>query len=239
MTAISTQYLGQLVPPIESMGFSSKLSDQISTTFINNKAPESRKIQVWVASSNALKVQAAKKAVLSWAASFVPVCTVEVKGIAVTSDISEQPHSKEETEMGARNRLTHLKDAVRKEALTPDVLQFFVSMENGVMQEKVEGLGTASIFVNGNGNCWIDRCYVVVEIAYTKLEYSASAFSEGVTTPLSAVREADATNWTTTCGTFIENEYGFPAKDWHSKIAGKEREVIIQDAITTVLGISR
>jgi hypothetical protein len=239
MTTLSTQTLGQLTIATDITSLPTQLSDTISTTLINNKAPNARKIQVWVASDSDIKVQAAKNAVLIWAASYIPICKIETKGFLCRSEISEQPHSKEETKKGAQNRLTKLKEIVENEPTTPDALQFFVSMENGVMQENLKEVKNPEVFVNGNGNCWVDRCFVIVEIAYQNFQASASSFSEGVTTPLAAVRKSEESNWTTTCGSFIEKEYTFPANDWHKQMAGKGRQVIIQETLAVALGVKR
>jgi non-canonical (house-cleaning) NTP pyrophosphatase len=231
MAAISRTHLGQLLPAIDSHGFKAEVNKQISSL------SEVRKIQAWVASDNAFKVQAAKNSLLLWAEKYSPSATVDAKGVATSSDISEQPHSKEETELGAKNRLTHLKEYVKHTAISFDALQVFVSMENGIMQESVPNLKNQAIFIDTEGKCWIDRCCVVVEVASSTLQLSATALSEGVTAPVSTVKDSEKTNWTKTCGFFIQKEYDFPAKDWHGKMAGKSREAIIQETIQKALGV--
>ena len=194
MASIHTQYLGQLLPAIDCAGFSEQLCKEISAKYTQETKPDTRKIQVWVASDNATKVQAALGAVRSWAKTFIPSTPVEAKGFAVSSDISEQPHSKDETKQGASARLLHLKSVIPKEVINTNALQVYVSMENGIMAEEVKD--ATAVFADANGIAWVDRCHVIVEIAHATFNHSASAFSEGVTTPLSAVEASRKAGWT-------------------------------------------
>src|SRR5574338_1013174 len=198
MSVSSTKFLGQLLPALDVHGFTEVINKEVSSSQNSNK------IQLWVSSDNALKVEAARHAVILWANKYLPEATVEAKGFGVQSDISEQPHSKEETALGASNRLTHLRGQVLHRPISFDALQFFVSMENGIMQEQVDTVANPTDFKDATGMCWIDRCYVIVEVAYGTLSHQATALSEGVTTPFSAVDASRTSDWQKTCGSFIE-----------------------------------
>lgn len=240
MAVNSTPYLGQLVPAQNNNCLTEVANKQIAEQArVGDHANAVRKIQVWVASDNALKVNAAKAAVSIWAAKIVDSPDVSAKGFRVPSDIPEQPTGEQQTQLGARNRFNYLKKAAEHESNArehKDAVQVYVSMENGIVQEKISDLRNPQEFEDTDGKVWVDRCFVIVEVCVRNLHLESSAFSEGVTTPLKAVEAAKAENWDKTAGSFIELMYGFNAKDWHGAMAGKSREPIMKETIYAALG---
>lgn len=112
-----------------------------------------------------------------------------------------------------------------------------VSLENGLIQERVLQIKNESAFNLGNNIAWVDRCIVHVEFYHANNGLSAMAMSEGVTTPKEEAALAEGSNWTKTAGSFIAAKYKVDAKNWHALFSGKGREVIMQEAIKTALGL--
>jgi non-canonical (house-cleaning) NTP pyrophosphatase len=154
-----------------------------------------------------------------------------VKGFNTKSNVEEQPVNGRTYE-GAMNRLTHLK-MLAKEMEAEDTLSVFVSMENGIFSEQVEDLQNPELFYDTERQAaWVDRCIVIIEVASRGI---ASAYSQGVTVPVSAVLASLQTGCSKTCGFFIENEYGFASKDWHGQMAGVSRKELMEEAIVSAL----
>ena len=84
-------------------------------------------------------MQAANDSVIAWVkALFNDKVEVAVKGYGVPSNIDEQPHGLEHTKQGALNRLNNMKKELGISENTRDgTLRVLVSLENGIMQEKV------------------------------------------------------------------------------------------------------
>lgn len=210
MHATATEYLGQVLLPPSPLAW---------------QGP----IQLFVASTNALKVEAARSAFLK----YVPdaVSRVTVQGFNAASLVMEQPVNNA-TVVGASNRLRHLQQ-LSQESHRDDALQVLVSMENGIFSEEVENLKNKAIFYDEKRKAaWVDRCYVIVQVFSRTVPMSiGKAYSRGVPVPVSCVRESEKSGWNTTCGTFIEKEYGFNNKDWHGHMAGVSRQMLMEEAI--------
>lgn len=209
----STECLGQVVFPITA---------QTIVKSANNAG-----VQLFVASENKVKIAAATNAVLRWLGKR----EVDAKGFNAASNINEQPVGTMETKLGAQNRITHLKK-LAVDSAKENTLQIYVSMENGIMPEVVDDVRNRQEFYDDeHKKTWVDRCFVIVQVYHKGREYEGSSFSEGVTTPLKAVKAAEASNWQKTCGSFIEEMYGFNAKDWHGQMAGVGRQKLMEEAI--------
>lgn len=209
----STEYLGQVVAPITAQSIV--------------KSAKDARVQLFVASENKVKISAATNAVLKWLGQH----ELEAKGFNAASDINEQPVGTAETKLGAHNRITHLKKMAVGN-VKENAVQVYVSMENGIMPEVVDDLRNPQEFLDEQRQtAWVDRCYVIVKVYHKGKEFEGSAFSQGVTTPLHAVKAAEAADWEKTCGSFIEERYGFNAKDWHGQMAGVGRQKLMEDAI--------
>ncbi len=220
-------YLGQLVAAPKNQGLTPQAATEIKTLY------QGRHIEVFVTSDKALKMQAAKEAVEAWAKHlFSEPMEVSVQGFKVSSDIDEQPHGLEHTRKGALNRLNNLKYELLN--METESLVVLVSLENGIMQEEVPNLKNPEIFLS-DGQVWVDRCVAKVQIWLDRKSWELDAVSEGVTTPKAEVAKAEASNWTKTAGTFIEETYGFPNADWHGKMAGKGRQAIMEELFKAAL----
>lgn len=80
---------------------------------------------VIVASTNPVKINAAKEAF----EKMFPEESFEVQGINASSGVSDQPMGTEETILGARNRIKHIREA-RPEA------DYFVGLEGGLITDE-------------------------------------------------------------------------------------------------------
>jgi hypothetical protein len=141
--------------------------------------------------------------------------------------------------LGARNRLEKLLGLTVKE-LDLKALNIFIAMENGLIAEQNNKLPNSELFMNAaKTSAWIDRCFVAVTATYNGSQWFGEALSVGVPTPISCVAKAEASNWEKTAGSFIEKDYGFPAKDWHGGIAGKSRQPIMEEAILSAFGLQK
>jgi len=156
-----------------------------------------------------------------------------VRGFNAASKVSEQPVNNE-TLVGAWNRIKHLFN-LSQESKKDDALHVFVSMENGIFSEQVAQLNNPEIFYDAEKKAaWVDRCFVVVEVASrTMRTFTGNAYSRGVTVPVSCVQESEKSGWNKTCGSFIEQKFGFNNKDWHGKMAGVNRQQLMEEAIVT------
>ncbi len=224
----ASNFLGQIIPITTYQGLTQNQSLAISEVCKNPK------IQVLVASANALKIEAARKAVTIWAQTHINNPTVEVKGFDVSSEIDEQPHGYEYTLEGAKNRLSNLK---KHDSAPANVLRVLVSMENGLFKEQVKNLHNSEIFKNNDNTVWIDRCVVVAQIIFNQQKWDSQSVSVGVTTPKDCVELAEKEKWQKTAGSFIAEKYKWNAKDWHGSIAGKGRQFIMEEAILSAFGL--
>lgn len=218
------------------------LTGQELTSVQNNKIKEyliNQTIEVYITSKNSLKINAATAAVTLWLSKLLGdnKYQLHTEGFEVSSDIDEQPHGLEHTKNGALNRLRNMKTELEKrdDAKFPLIL---ISMENGLIKEQIFEVKNPLIFEDDQNQVWIDRCVVVGEIWIENARIPFSAVSEGVTTPKESVMLSEQSKWTKTAGFFIAEKYGFNAKDWHSSMCGKTRQSIMEETITTALGLS-
>lgn len=237
---MNQNYLGQLVAAPVTTGLDASFLREMKESLFKNMTYVKYPVSVFVSSANALKVDAANKAVNQWLLSFLrkDICFVTTEGIECASDIDEQPHGMDITTKGAMNRLTNLKKQLSEKNFIPATLNVLVSLENGLMPEKMLDVKNPDIFLdsdNGNDIVWVDRCVVVCEIIFDGKRMTTMAISEGVTTPREAVKSAANTNWSKTAGSFIAETYKWNAKDWHGSIAGKGRQIIMLETIQSSL----
>lgn len=235
--------LGQLVPAPANQGLPLTEAREIRQMIELPRGLEGRRIEVLVTSKNALKMNAAKNSVVEWIkALFNQTVEVVAKGYAVNSDIGEQPYSLQNTKQGAFNRLFNLKHELSSkenisENTQDNVLRVLFSLENGIMREQVANLKNPGVFQTQDGTVWVDRCVAMCEIWLQGKRWSAEALSEGVTTPKAEAAKAEQANWSRTAGSFIAETYGWPSADWHGAIAGKGRELIMNELSKAALGI--
>jgi len=221
-TSISTEYRGQIVPATPAAPLSKKAL----------KTAKSSRLQLFVASENKLKVEAAKNAVMQW----LGLTDVVTKGFNAASKIKEQPVGIDKTARGAHNRISHLKELAKGD-VKEDSAQLYVSMENGIMPEEVALLKNKNQFYDPKRKkTWVDRCYVIVQLFYKGKESEGTAISRGITVPLDAVKAAKKAHWDKTAGSFIEQIYGYNSKDWHGRMAGVGRQVLMEETIRNALG---
>lgn len=237
MAAIT--YLGQLVPALSAAAPAA--IERIIAAYTASPTFRGRPVQLFVASANAAKIQAAAIAVAEVVEKRVPEAGMAVKGIDSASGVPNQPFGEEVTRRGSTTRLANLITAVNASEgsdvskVTDSVLRIFIALENGLGEEKVAGLRNPDIFQTRAGHAFVDRCIVSGRVVFDGVSADFSAVSEGVTTPRVCVERSRATEWETTAGVFIEDEYGFPNKTWHDAMAGKERQEIMEEAILAAL----
>lgn len=214
------QRLGRLLPsPDPTYKFHPKDLEIIKSILSTKKD-----VYIYVPSTNALKVEAAKTGVVQLVTDLMGVVTdykISVSGIECSSGVDEQPHGFEITDRGAKTRLLNLKQSVPPSV--KDEVVFLVSMENGMIQEE--------------GGMWVDRCLVLVEFCQGNTCLAGWALSEGVEAPNEQVAMSEACGWTKTVGSFIATKYNCNAKDWHGVFTGKNRQSIMEQAIKTALGL--
>lgn len=236
---MQADFLGQLVAPPANQGLSPQAANEIKQAA---GQAWGKKVDVLVTSNKPQKMQAAKDSVVAWVkALFNERVGVEVKGFKVSSGIDEQPHGLDHTKQGAANRLTNMKkELLEKERISENtgdgVLRVLVSLENGIMKERVPNLKNPNVFLT-EGEVWVDRCLEQVEIWLQGRVWRMEAASEGVTTPKEQVEKSAGANWGITAGTFIEEKYHWPNDDWHAGIAGKSRKFIMEELAKATLGI--
>jgi non-canonical (house-cleaning) NTP pyrophosphatase len=187
-------------------------------------------IKIYVASTKELKMNAAKEAVQSLMLGHLQSINVEVKGFAAESNIKEQPVGTDETKKGANNRLENLRVLVeKKEQIFPhierdNILRIFVSMENGIINEKLNGVDVL-----------VDRCYIICRIFYNGHKKKVKGFSDGVTVPSECFTESYNTGFNKTAGDFIAKKYDTNGTDWHQKLAGVSRKELIKAGMVDIL----
>jgi inosine/xanthosine triphosphatase len=137
-------------------------------------------MKVFVASTSEHKINAASRV-------FTDLCrsgTVEIEGRKAPSGINEQPVGKEETVLGAMNRIAHLKDMILGVPY-----DYLVAFENGLVSLELNGETT-----------WMDMAWAVVE------DYDGNrkiANSAGIEIPSWAVEEARRHGFETTTASSI------------------------------------
>lgn len=240
----TTDYIGQLFPQYHYDDKITKLTPETLREIRSYVTKDMNKqIIIFVASTNSLKIQAAKICVESWLLEIFGSSDkwkIEINGFESASEIDEQPHGFEQTELGASNRLKNMKLGLSKNNIRNfHTLSILVSLENGIMCERIHSptIKNSEIFVTDNNIVWVDRCIVVGEIWFHEKQWKLGAISEGVTTPFDAVILSKQNNWTQTAGFFIAKNYGFNAKDWHISISGKSRQTIMMELIKSAFGL--
>lgn len=234
----TTDYIGQLVPQQCHNSLTPEAIKEIKS-HISKDLNNHIQVAILVASTNALKIQAAKTCVESWLLeSLGNKWEIEVTAFDVASEIDEQPHGLDQTIFGASNRLKNMKlELTKKNIGNLNTLFFMVSLENGLMYEKIPTIKNPQIFAALDGMVWVDRCIVVGEIWFHQEQWKFNAISEGVTTPLDTVILSEKSNWSKTAEYFIAEKYGFNAKDWHTNISGKSRQTIMIELIKNAFGL--
>ena len=232
-------FLGQLIPAPADQGLTTEEIQSIKKIITEAGGITNCRVEVFVTSANALKIQASKDAIKQWLVELFPGETgwnITEEGFEVPSEVDEQPHGIEITKKGALNRLNNMKvKLVQKKRASENTITILVSLENGLIPEKHLGFKNPDTFLD-KGVVWVDRCCVIGEIWFQKKSWNIMGFSEGVTTPLNEVMCAAKTNWSKTAGSFIAEKYGWNAKDWHIGICGKGRQVIMTEAIRNSFG---
>lgn len=234
----AVSYLGQIVP-IDSQDSNILQHDLFQPNGFSAKAKPNGRFELYVASTNAQKFDAAKKAVEIWAKKYINNPIISVHGYDVLSNIDEQPVGLEYTRMGVSNRLENMRLLLGSDTFREDdgTTRIIFAMENGIMPEKLVSVNNPQKFVTDDGITWVDRCIVRAEVYLNTLAGGGTAISVGVTTPKECVESARESNWTKTAGSFIADKYGCNPKDWHGSIAGKGRQAIIEDVCLTALGL--
>lgn len=229
----SSTYLGQVVP-------TKLFGDPIPAPDLKAIFGEVNKIYVYTASRTPLKHIASATAVSEWVKNNFP--SAEIVGLSADapSEIHEQPIGREQTTLGAANRMKNLTDRLSTAEICKDLgntLLILVSMENGLIAEKIPNLKNPTTFeIPGEkSSAWVDRCVVQVKIRKDTREWQGEAISKGVTAPVACVKSSAETNWSETAGAFIEKTYRFDAKDWHKEMAGISRKKLISDTVLTAL----
>lgn len=225
----SSTYLGQVVPT-ELYG------DPIPAPNLKAIFGEEEDIYVYIASKTLLKHIDSATAIYKWVEHYFPSATIVCQGSDVPSEVNEQPIGLEQTTLGAANRMKNL----TKKLLTTKLcngFQILISMENGLIAEKVPNLKNPTIFeIPGvKSSAWVDRCVVLVKIWRNAREWQGEAISKGITAPVACVERARETDWSKTAGSFIQETYKLDAKDWHKEMAGISREQLISDTVLAAL----
>jgi Protein of unknown function DUF84 len=231
-------YLGQLVPAFCVYQKNAFSADDAIEICEDDCYKAGIKIQLYVASGNAMKVAAAEKAVKVWADYYFEKHEMlPTQKFEVSSDVPEQPQE-DSTYRGAQNRLEAMKKQVDLSHCVGKI-NVFISMENGIFREVVNNMKNPAVFQEQPGEAWVDRCFVLGEVNCCggKKVWPLAARSIGVTTPLKAVLESFNSKLKITAGSFIAKEYGWDAKDWHKSIAGMPRQEIMYRAICRALNI--
>ena len=159
----------------------------------------------------------------------------------MSSEVDEQPHD-DFTLKGSMNRLINMKNALSRQGITntklDGVLRVLISLENGLMCEKIPFIKNPGIFEICDNTVWVDRCVETCEVWFQGKQWQTTSISEGVTTPKYAVLTSKANDWTMTAGLFIAEQYGCNASDWHSTFVGKGRKIIMEELIKNCFGLS-
>lgn len=237
-------FLGQLVPALCNQGFSYKDAGHLKNLVNEKGGLQGRRVEVFVTSQNAMKVQAAKNSIQTWLTALfkTALLDIHVQGFGVFSNIDEQPHGEVHTRTGALNRLKNMKNELLStrqldHRQKDGVLRVLVSLENGIMKERVHVLNNPEIFKNPDETVWVDRCIETGEIWFEGQQWEFSAISEGVTAPKNEVELSLKSGWAKTAGSFISGQYGWNAQDWHGGIAGKGRQRIMEELSLVALGL--
>jgi non-canonical (house-cleaning) NTP pyrophosphatase len=194
-------------------------------------------IQICVASTKQLKKDAALEAIKHLALGHLRSLDIEVKGFAAESHVKEQPHGSEMTILGARNRITHLHQLAHPNnpaTTKDDVLYFYISMENGIIEETVGNVKNPELFKTKEDTVWVDRCYIICEMFHNMQKKTLEGFSDGITVPLQHVKDSERTDWNVTAGKFIAEKYDTSESDWHEKLGGVSRKELIKKGIDTL-----
>lgn len=242
MQVSTSPCLGQLVP-VNQLFLDSHIQSKnnyitkLYSIYNSNETlnPETPTFHIGIASKNNLKIAAATKAVKAWAAEFFPKVpfNFKVEGFDAQSKINEQPCGYDNTRTGALNRLNALNDMKRL-----GNYQINIAFENGIMEEELSEVKNPEKFC-ANGRTWVDRCVVVGTIFCDTFECDIEALSEGVTVPLCAVQKSMESSYAKTAGLFIQEKFGFPQQSWHKDMAGKDRQVIMEEACLRALGVNK
>jgi non-canonical (house-cleaning) NTP pyrophosphatase len=203
--------------------------------------PNCKGIKIYVASNKQLKMNASKEAIQSLMQGYLQSVTMEVLGChAAESNIKEQPVGVDETKKGAKNRIDNLRKQLHIKQVfasteSDDVLRIYVSMENGIIKEKLNGVKDKDLFETEDHMVWVDRCYIICEIYYNCHKKKVKGFSDGVTVPLEFVEASRNSDFNTTAGDFIAKKWDTNGTDWHLKLAGVSRKEIIKNGIVGIL----
>ncbi len=237
-------YLGLLIPsPKQEHALTNQEIQAIQDAVNAHGGMQGRKVEVLVTSGNQMKIDAAKNAVAEWIQQLFHETLINphVQGFAVSSNIDEQPHSQDDTLTGAQNRLKNLKKELALNALNSHVLdgtlRVLISLENGIMLEKINPPKNSALFTTHTGAVWVDRCITTAEIWFNGRTWEFSAISEGVTTPKTEVEASEQTSWTQTAGAFIAKKYGWKSNNFHGDLAGKGRQEIMEDLLKAAFGL--
>lgn len=147
---------------------------------------------------------------------------INVYGVDVSSDVSNQPIG-DETIRGCENRLGNLKKYVESHGYQYDML---IGIENGVEYTEPITDDTKAY----------DFCYVEI-IGNEKFK----SFDKGKQATIKAqvnvefLRKSLIENKQITCGTFIEQCYGYSVGAWHEKVCGVSRFDIIAKTVSEIL----
>jgi Protein of unknown function DUF84 len=237
-------YLGQLVPvSVHGSTLAVETSWEIKKLISQYGGINGRKVEVYVTSKNNLKIEAVKDAVMDWIKNLFGQNTMKltVQGYGVSSGIDEQPHGLAHTFTGAQNRLDNMKIEMAKIGLSRNTedgtLRILISLENGIMLENVKELKNSETFLAHAENVWVDRCVVKGQILFEGKAWSFDEVSEGVTTPVQQVQQSLWSDWKETAGSYISKKYGSDPANWHEKMAGKGRQIIMQELVKASLGL--
>lgn len=237
-------YMGQLVPaPRQESILSLDHAREIKQAIDTKGGIRDRHVEVFVTSGNEMKIAAARNSVIHWIQDLFKekITGVHVNKYAVSSNIDEQPHSQNDTLSGAQNRLKNMKIELLMNSVSQQIndgtLRVLISLENGIMLETVNPLNNPDMFLTESGQVWVDRCIASVEIWFGGRSWDFNNMSEGVTNPKLEVEQSKNTQWRQTVGLILHDKYGWKANDFHGDLAGKGREIIMQENLDAGFGL--
>lgn len=195
-------------------------------------------MKIHVASESQIKSKAALQAIQNMFKTKVkPV----VQGYPAASEVKEEPHGIKMTVEGAENRIRNLHKLVLEQDPTDpatandNIARFYLSFENGVIEEDLEKVDQDFLFRTKNDKVWVDRCYIICEVFYNTKHMTVEGFSDGVPVPFEHVEESEKSGWNKIVGDFIAERYQTDPKNWHTVLSGVSREELMRKALENIL----
>lgn len=200
-------------------------------------------VEIYVTSTDFIKINSVERAVGHWLkgvfGDFVN-WKILAKGYECASYVPKQPFGAEIIATGAQNRLNNLILELMRHVpsfeVQDNILRIMVSLENGLMKMRFDGINDSEIFANNDGTVYVDIAFIDIDIWFNGSFWQVKSDSQGVLTPKHAVELSERSDWKKTVGYYIGKKYKCDPKDWYSIIADKSRKLIIEDGIKHALG---